>query len=178
MDIVNDTRRKVMQKYFESLGEYIYKFAKDKNKACIYILNPEDELFVQKISEFQTNIVNFDLSYSYLTTKDIDNLENIKKQYDFILLTTISYKNEKRNVKLEVINKNIIKVTYFVQGERMSWDDYHIMENSFGETLYNTYYSEEDGWIYSLKSQYEYLEPPKRRKFKITEFFERTTKKL
>lgn len=171
-DLLNNKDHIDMQKHFESIGEYIYKFSKNKTHACVYAANTNDEVFLQICSHFRCAFANFNLQYDDIKLIEECKLEDVKKDYDFILILDISHNYEKRDVKLEKIDKNTLKATYFVQGNEMTWKDFFIMDGYFCDTLFTSEYIElsrktvngifisSGTHRYTLKKEYSYLEPP------------------
>jgi len=183
MDALNCKEHDDMQKYFESLGEYIYKFSKNKKHACVYAANIDDEIFLQTCSHFRYTFANFNLQYDDIKLVEECKFENVKKDYDFILILDISYNHKKRNVKLEKIDKNTLKATYFVQGNEMTWKDFFIMEGNFSNTLYKSEYinrqNEKIGDTrYTLKKEYSYLEPPDKQSILLSKVYEENERKF
>ena len=175
MDALNSKEHDKIQKYFESLGEYIYKFSKDKKRACVFVQNQDDEVLIQTGWEFAGGLPNFNLVYEYVMINGRDNLEDLKAIYAFILIIDISYNHEKRGVKLEKINENILKVTYYITGNKMTYKDLFTMEGNFSNTLYKSEYKNGDTRL-TLKEQYSYLELPEKRSVLLSEVYKKGQK--
>ena len=175
MNSLNYKEYNDMQKHFESLGEYIYKFSKGKKRACVFVLNSKDDVFLQRCCHFRAAFTNLNLQYEDIKFVEDDNFENLKKIYDFILILDISYNYKKRIVKIKKIDNNTLKAIYFVTGDKMTWDDFHIMEGYFCNNLYTSERIElsrkiinktivsESTHRYTLKEKYSYFESPENR---------------
>ena len=92
-----DYEHKILNEYrldvnAEKIGLKIFKLSKHKKNACIYLAKTNDEKLYWQAGELQGDWINNNLRYSdnIFTHKDIS-LEELLKQYDFILILDACY---------------------------------------------------------------------------------------
>jgi len=140
----------------EKIGEKIYRFAKNKKNACIYIENIYDNVFPYLANDLCGSKINHTLKlHNELFFPHENSLIELKKKFDFILIIDAKFNQKQHDIKMNILDLNSIKITYYIPHNEVTHNDVFLF--SFGGSFVSELFIDECEQT-TLKSQYKYLE--------------------